>query len=463
MSDETAAVEQFLTDHAINRVQVFGVHHDSLLVGKVLSPATFLRSIGGGFGIADYAFGIDRMGEPAFGFSASWRSTVLGDIHLVPDLSTLRLAPAADGAAFCLADAVGLDGTPIPMCGRGMVRRLSAELADRGYSSKFAFEIEGQFFEGTAGQNRERGWRNLRPFGVGGHLPYLAQDVHRLDPIMAEVCRRLEVLGVPWEAWNAEAATGQFELNIEPSAPLDAADHVLLARAMCKDVAEEQGLSVTFMPRVTEDYGNGLHVHHSLADDNGPVFHDPAGPDGLSTIAQHWLGGLMATLAATASIMAPTPNSVRRIEAFKAVPTHVTWDMDNKSTALRVLSSSPGSARIEHRMGAGDLHPHYAAAALLAGGIAGLDGRLEPPPKFTKMAWGLPEGPDYPDKLPADFPTALDALDANAHLRSVMGDDFVDYWIGLRRFEWLTFHTSGGDATADGPTPWELDRYFETL
>lgn len=463
MTDAHATAQQFIADHGIDRVHVFGVQHDALLIGKVLSPATFLRSLDGGFGIADYAFGVDRMGEPSFGFSAPWRSTVLGDVHLVPDVSTLRLSPAAVGAAQCLADAVDLEGAPLPVCGRGLVRRLTEELADRGFISRFAFELEGQFFEGTVGQNRERGWRNLKPFGVGGHLPYLAQDVHRLDPVMSEVCRRLEVLGVPWEAWNAEAATGQFEVNIEPAGPLEAADHVLVTRAVCKDVAHEHGLSVTFMARVTEDYGNGLHVHHSLADHSGPVFHDPAGPDALSTTARHWLGGLMATLAGSASIMAPTPNSVRRIEAFKAVPTHVTWDMDNKSTALRVLSSSPGSARIEHRMGAGDLHPHYAAATILAGGIAGLDGQLEPPSKFTKMAWGLPQGPDYPDKLPTDIPSALDALSADTHLRAVLGDDFVDYWIGLRRFEWLTFHTSGGDATSDGPTPWELDRYFETL
>ncbi|MEM7285310.1 MAG: glutamine synthetase family protein [Actinomycetota bacterium] len=463
MTVDHDTARQFLADNAIDRVQVYGVHHDALLVGKVLSPATFLRSLDSGFGIADFTFGIDRMGEPAFGFSAPWRSTVLGDIHLVPDLTTLRPSPSAEGAAFCLADATDVEGASIPLCGRGMVRRLTGELADRGFSSRFAFEIEGQFFEGTAGQNRERGWRNLRPFGVGGHLPYLAQDVHRLDPIMSEVCRRLEILGVPWEAWNAEAAAGQFEVNVEPAPPLDAADHVLLVRAVCKEVAEERGLSVTFMARVTEDYGNGLHVHHSLAGENGPAFHDPTGPDGLSTTARHWLAGLTATLAGSASIMAPTPNSVRRIEAFKAVPTHVTWDIDNKSTALRVLSSSPGSARIEHRMGAGDLHPHYAAAAILAGGLAGLDGQLEPPARFQKMAWGLPEGPDYPERLPADVPSALDALSADTHLRAVLGDDFVDYWIGLRRFEWLTFHTSGGDVTADGPTPWELDRYFETL
>ena len=151
------------------------------------------------------------------------------------------------------------------------------------------------------------------------------------------------------------------------------------------------------------------------------------------------------------------------VEPFKAVPTHVTWDVDNKSTALRVLSGSASSARIEHRMGAGDLHPHMAAAAILAGGMAGLDEQLEPPPPFERMAWGLPDGEAMPDRLPVSVTAACDALGSDQRLRAMLGDELVDYWIGVRRFEWLAFNTSGGDITSDGPTPWELDRYFETL
>jgi glutamine synthetase len=79
------------------------------------------------------------------------------------------------------------------------------------------------------------------------------------------------------------------------------------------------------------------------------------------------------------------------------------------------------------------------------------------------MAWGLPPGPGYPTPLPNSVTTACEALSADDLLRTVLGDDLVDYWIGMRRFEWLAFNTGGGDATSDGPNAWELDRYFETL
>jgi glutamine synthetase len=361
-----------------------------------------------------------------------------------------------------MADAVDAEGAPVPLCGRGLVRRLVDELAGRGLAARFAFEIEGQFFERSIAENRADGWRKLEPLGVASQLPYLSQDLHRLDPVMSEVCTRLEMLGVPWEAWNAEAAAGQFELNLAPAAPLAAADHVIHVRQVCKEVAHERGLSVTFMARVTDDYGNGLHVHHSLSDEHGPAFYDADADDHLTTLARHWLGGLMATLAGTASFMAPNPNSFRRVKPFKAVPTHATWDIDNKSTALRVLAESAASARIEHRMGAGDLHPHLAAAVIIAGGLAGLEEGIDPPERFTKMAWGLPPGPS-PAVLPTSVTSACEALSADHHLRRVLGDELVDYWIGMRRFEWLQFHTGGGDASSAGPTAWELDRYFETL
>jgi glutamine synthetase len=462
--NDVADLRRFLEEHAVSRVRVLGVTPDALPFGKVLAPAAFLRAVeGDGVGVADYALGTDRSGEPSMGYTAPWRSPVIGDIHLIPDLETLRPVAGSDGMATCWADAHSVGGDPIDLCGRTLVKKLTRRLADRGLEGRFAFEIEGQFFEGTVGENRARDWRTLRPFGVAGHLPYLAQDIHRLDPVMSEICRRLDVAGVPWEAWNAEAAAGQFELNVEPDPALQAADHVLTVRAITKEVAHEHGLCATFMARVTADYGNGLHVHHSILDADGPAFHDPQDPDGLSELARHWIGGLMATLPGASSFLAPTPNSFRRIEPFKAVPTHVTWDLDNKSTALRVLTASPNAARVEHRMGAGDLHPHFAAAVMLAGGIAGLDERIEPPARFTKMAWGLPDRADGPAPLPRDVPSALDALDADVRLRRVLGDELVDYWIGMRRFEWLSFHTGGGDATSVGPTPWELDRYFETL
>lgn len=453
----------WLDDNGIDRVRVDALSLDGMPVGKVIRGSRFAEAATGGVGITDFLMGIDREGEPALTFTAPWRSTVLGDLLLMPDLATLRIDPAGRGLASCFADVTDVDGTPIPVCGRSLVRSMADRLAQHGLTASVAFEVEGQFFASSFDELRRRGWTDLDPFGVGGHLVYLSQDHHRLDPIMHEICDRLEAAGVPWEAWNAEAAAGQFELNVAPADPLAAADHVIQIRRIAKEVAYERGMSVTFMARVTADYGNGLHIHHSLRRDGEPVLHDPSGELGLSDVARRWISGLMATVAGSASVMAPTPNSFRRIEPFKASPTHATWDVDNKSTALRVLSRSANSARVEHRMGAGDAHPHFAIATILAGGIAGLEHSLDLAPPFTRMAWGLPETTDMPAELPRSAPAAADAMAADPLLRSVLGDGFVDYWTESRRFEWLAFNTNGGDGAAPAPTPWELGRYFETI
>ncbi|NOX30209.1 MAG: glutamine synthetase [Actinobacteria bacterium] len=461
-------IPAFLEDNAITRVRVDGIQPDALPIGKVLHPRKFLSSLDGDFAVADFVYGTDRMGEPGFGFSADWRSRVVGDIYLRPDLATLRLDPAAAGLATCFADALDVNRNRVPVCGRGLVKHLTERLNGLGLTSKFAFEIEGHFFERSFGENRANGWTDMVPFGVDSHVAYLAQDHHRLDPVMTEICRRLDLLGVPWEAWNAEAAAGQFELNVSPDDPLSASDHVIRVRQVCKEVAHERGLSVTFMAKVSEDYGNGLHVHHSLLESDGlntgePVMYDPDGPDQISLIARQWLAGLMATLPGSTSFMAPNPNSFRRVVPFKAVPTHATWDIDNKSSAIRVLNGSASSARMEHRVGAGDLNPYFAAAIVLAGGIAGLEHELEPPPKFEFMAWGLPDTADSPARLPASVVAAAEALEADALLNDILGADLVTYWTGMRRFEWLSFNTGGGDGASDAPNAWEINRYFETL
>ena len=137
------------------------------------------------------------------------------------------------------------------------------------------------------------------------------------------------------------------------------------------------------------------------------------------------------------------------------------WPADNKSAALRVLSESPKAARIEYRVAGGDANPYLVLAATLASGIAGLDAFAQLPDPITVSGWGLPpEG--YPH-LPDTVTRAADALEADRGLAAVMGEDFVRFWINTRRWEWLMFHTSGGDPEATAVTDWELDRYFELI
>jgi glutamine synthetase len=138
----------------------------------------------------------------------------------------------------------------------------------------------------------------------------------------------------------------------------------------------------------------------------------------------------------------------------------VSWAEENKSTALRVISRSAGLARVEHRVGAADLNPYLGLAAILAGGIVGIEQETEPPDELQILAWGLPDSYPY---LPDSITAAAEALEADKMFADVMGPTIVDHWAHTRRWEWLMYHTSGGDSEATSVTDWELDRYFEVV
>ena len=125
-----------------------------------------------------------------------------------------------------------------------------------------------------------------------------------------------------------------------------------------------------------------------------------------------------------------------------------------------MISRSPGLARVEHRVGAADLNPYLALAAILAGGIVGIEQAIEPPDELRILAWGLPDTYPY---LPNSITAAADALEEDKALADVIGTSMCDHWTNSRRWEWLMFHTTGGDAEATSVTDWELDRYFELV
>jgi glutamine synthetase len=227
-----------------------------------------------------------------------------------------------------------------------------------------------------------------------------------------------------------------------------------------KETACDQGLSVTFMAKPTENYGSGMHIHHSVLRDTVPAFFDHSTADNRSKLMRHWIGGLIATMPAAHSFLTPTINSFRRMVNFAAAPLVVSWAEENKSTALRVISRSAGLARVEHRAGAGDVNPYLGLAAILAGGIVGIEQDIEPPDELRIMAWGLPDSYPY---LPMSITAAADALEADKSLADVMGASICEHWAKSRRWEWLMYHTTGGDSEATSVTDWELDRYFELV
>ena len=450
----------WLDDAGVTTVRTEGVSHDGLVIGKHVSRAKFERSLPLGPAISDLAFAYDIGGTPYLGWWDDWRQECLGDIHQRPDLSTLVTVPHRPGMAACIVDHVTVDGEPLAVCPRGVLRSVVDRLSGHGLTARVAFEIEGMVFADSYVAARAKGYRDLAPLGGPAPHAYLTDDAYRMAPFMDEVVRRLDGLGIPWEAWSAEAAPGQFELNLEPADPITAADRTMRTRLVFREVAYDQGRSVTFMARPTEGYGNGMHVHHSVLRDGRPAFYDAGAPDHRSSLMLHWIGGLVATMPAAHSILTPTVNSYRRMVNFAAAPLVVSWAEENKSVALRVISRAPTVARVEHRVGAADLNPYLALAAVLAGGVIGIEGGSEPPDELRVVAWGLPR--DYP-YLPQTISGSAEALEGDKSLTDLLGPELVNHWVQSRRWEWLMFHTTGGDAAATGVTDWELNRYFELV
>jgi glutamine synthetase len=459
MTMETSAAEGWLTKNDIRWVKTEGVLIDGQVFGKHLSTRKFVSALPLGNAVSEIAIGFDIGGEPFLAWWDDWRRDALGDFHQRPDLSTMVAAPDRPGTANVLCDTVGLDGTPIPACSRSVLRAMTDRLAGHGLAAKAAFEIELMIYRQSYDEARSMKMRRLTPMSHPAPLGYLHHNSRQQLQFFDVALARLESLEIAIEGWHDEAGPGQVELNFDPADPVTACDRVVRAKQVLREVAMEQGCSVTFMAKPNEHYGNGLHVHHSLSRDGQAMFYAADG-EHMSDLTQHWIGGLIATMHAATSIFCPNINSFRRMVGFAAAPTVASWGDDDKTTALRVLSRSPKAARIESRVAGGDANPYLVLAAVLAGGMAGIEQSIEPPPPLNVTGWGLPAG--YPH-LPTTITTAADALVADTALRSVLGDGFCDYWVNTRRWEWLMFHTTGGDPMETGLTQWELDRYFELV
>jgi len=463
--------------HHVDIIRTSAATLDGPAVGKYLQRGKFLKSLPAGHTISDMALVMDISGSPQLTHWQPQRAACLGDILLQPDLATLISDGTNPALGHCFGNFTELDGTPLLLCPRTLLRRKIAEVADAGYGVKATCELEFFLFSDSFEQLRRKKYQHMQAVGSpNNENVYLLRNAYHSAPFMTEVIRRMEWQGIAWEGWNDEAGTGQIELNLVPTDPLKAADNATRTKQILYEVAVDQHMAVTFMAQPTQSYGSGMHIHHSLhhlqdvVTDNpaasttikagDSAFFDASAADNRSVVMRQWLGGLMATLPAAVSFLCPTINSYRRLTDFSAVPTVVSWGEENKSTALRLISHSPTASRIEHRLGAADLNPYIAMAVILAGGLTGVKNQMVPPVELDKLAWGLPAS--Y-TRLPASITTAAEALANDSLLTAELGTDFVAHWCQTRKNEWLAFHTGGADPASRHITEWEYRRYFELV
>ena len=357
-----------------------------------------------------------------------------------------------------LCDFVDESGAAIPSCPRGVLRHVLGALADRGFAARAAFEIEAMLFTDSLESARRRHFADLTPMATNVPVGYLHHNSRQQLAFVDETSGRLEALGIPVEGWHDEAAPGQFEINLDPTDPLTACDAVIRAKQVMREVALEQGHVVTFMAKPSAEYGNGLHVHHSLvARRRAGVLrarrrdepHDAAldrradgelrradvvrvPHDQLVPAHGRLRRGADGRVVGRGQQVGRDPGAVDRSRRRPASSTGSPAATRTRTSCSRACSppASPGStaARSSRRR------------SRSAAGASRRTGSRTCRPRITRAA---------------------DALEADTGLAAVLGPDFVGFWINTRRWEWLMFHTTGGDPMATAVTPWELDRYFE--
>jgi glutamine synthetase len=231
------------------------------------------------------------------------------------------------------------------------------------------------------------------------------------------------------------------------------ADNHCLYKQCLKEVADQMGVSVTFMAKFSDKQaGSSCHVHLSLWRDGKSAFTGDRdlGPVECSDVFQHFLAGWMAHVPELMVFYAPTVNSYKRYQSGSWAPTRLAWSHDNRTAGFRIVGRG-NSLRIECRLPGADCNPYLVYAASLASGLDGIARRLTPPKSYDGDVYAASELVHVPKTLAE----ATDLFEKSEFAKSAFGHDVVEHYTHFFRTE----QTSYDRAVTD----WERNRYFERI
>jgi glutamine synthetase len=436
-------VQEFLAAEQIHTVECMFADTWGIPRGKRLSTRHFCSTVDGdGFAIANVAFTWDMHGVI---FPTAFVNDVTGypDMHVVPDTSTLHVAPWKDGTAFCICDTIDpATHEPILMDPRAILRRAVERVRRADYEPIVATEIEFHLC-----------LPDWQPLYTGTHC-YSMQKGAEVEPVVSEIKRVLEDAGIMVEGWNVEYGPAQVEVNLGHGSPVSVVDATIILKYVVKQVAGKHGLRATFMPKpyITEA-GNGLHIHQSLAGADGRnAFAEEDDDSPLrSRLMRRYLGGLLAHQVELQAVNCPTVNAYKRVEDYSFAPTQVSWGLDHRLVGVRSAVGRGGATRLECRWASADANPYLVLAGCLAAGAEGLEQERELPPMVT----GDPHVDASLERLPTELDDAIDILEQSRFVRDAFGEMWVDVYVVMLRHELELF--------ARHVTDWERERYREVM
>lgn len=322
------------------------------LQGKRFAAQFFLDEVlAHGTEGCNYLLAVDTDMNTVDGYEMSSWDRGYGDFAMHPDLATLRRIPWNPGSAFLLADLAWNDGTPVVAAPRQILRRQLERLAGHGYTAMVGTELEFMVFQDTYEQAWNSGYRGLTPANQY-NIDYSVLGTGRIEPLLRRIRNEMQAAGLIVESAKGECNLGQHEIAFRYDEALTTCDQHAVYKTGAKEIASQEGVSLTFMAKFDEREGNSCHIHLSLGDADGHNAMAGDGPGGMSPVMRHFLAGQLAALRDFSLLYAPNINSYKRFRPGSFAPTAVAWGVDNRTCALRVVGHGR-SMRFENRLPAG--------------------------------------------------------------------------------------------------------------
>ncbi|MGE2734014.1 glutamine synthetase family protein [Mycolicibacterium vaccae] len=441
-------LEELVTAGDIDTVIVAFCDMQGRLTGKRISARLFVEDTAEhGAECCNYLLAVDVDMNTVDGYEISSWETGYGDMVMTPDMTTLRRIPWQPGTALVMADLSWTDGRPVRQAPRGILRSQLERLDDLGLEAVAATELEFMVFDTGFRDAWASGYRDLRP-ATDYNIDYAIHASTRMEPLLRDIRLGMDGAGMFCEGVKGECNLGQQEIGFRYDRALVTCDNHTIYKNGAKEIADQHGKSLTFMAKFDEREGNSCHIHISFRGQDGEaVFADDRDEFGMSTMFRSFVAGQLATLRDFTLFYAPNINSYKRFAEGSFAPTAVAWGLDNRTCALRVVGQGH-AMRMENRAPGGDVNQYLAVAALVAGGLYGIENKLE----LTDAV----EGNAYTsgaDRLPTTLGEAAELLENSAIARAAFGDDVVDHYVHNARVELNAFNAA--------VTDWERVRGFE--
>jgi glutamine synthetase len=419
------------------------------LQGKRMDASFFADDIGeAAIDGCSYLLASDVNMNTVDGFALTSWDRGYGDLAFKADFSTIRNVPWHEKSVIVFADVETMSGEPVAPSPRQILQQQVARLAERGWQGLTGTELEFIVFDDSYEEAWNSGYRNLTPVNLY-NVDYSLQGTARIEPLLGRIRRAMRGAGMVVESAKGECNFGQHEIAFKYDMLVDKCDEHGLFKLGAKEIAAQEGCSLTFMAKFDQREGNSCHIHLSLRDEsNSPVFAGD-GAHGFSPVFESFLAGQIAYSRELSLFLAPNINSYKRFVAGSFAPTAMLWGLDNRTCAFRVVGHG-SSIRLECRTPGGDVNPYLAVAALVAAGLRGVEESLPLAPAFEGNAYVA----DAP-RVPTTLKEALDLFNHSDTARDAFGDEVVDHYVHAAQIEVDAFDAS--------VTDWERYRGFERL